>query len=131
MAKKLKELCDWVKAALPRLYEWRDSAGRQGLDTALWFVMSWYEKLDLKGLKTIRSGSKYIVEEKFIQERKEAACAMLKWAHVHTFFKDVKDPESDEEDEDVDEDSETSEEEDAGEDAADDELLIMRQHRLK
>ena len=56
---------------------------------------------------------------------------MLKWAHVHTYFKDVAAPESDEEDEDVDDVSEGSDGEDVDGDADEAELLITQQNRLK
>jgi hypothetical protein len=39
-----------------RLHEWRCSAARSGADTALRFVCSWYEELDLDALETLIFG---------------------------------------------------------------------------
>lgn len=127
LPKKVSELCTWVKAALPHLYEWRESAGRAGLDTALKFFMSWYKTIDLRGLRTIRTSSKYVTNENFIRERQETACGLLHWAHVHTYFRDIRQPESEGEEEEV----EDSDDEEDGDDADEGELLIARQHRLK
>jgi hypothetical protein len=40
-----------------RLRQWRDSGARVGADEALSYFLSWYEKVDLETLRTMREGS--------------------------------------------------------------------------
>ena len=51
--KRVAELCEWVRSTEARLVQWRDSAGRIDIFTALQVLLSWYEDIDLESLKTI------------------------------------------------------------------------------
>ena len=66
----IEDLCDWLRAADVQLNDWRASAGRAGADTALKFVTSWYEGLDLDALETLRCGSAVLSDEALIKKRK-------------------------------------------------------------
>jgi hypothetical protein len=46
-----------LQLAKVRLREWRDSGARVGADEALTYFLSWYEKVDLETLRTVREGS--------------------------------------------------------------------------
>ena len=43
-----------------QLEDWKMSSARQGADFALKVVFSWYENIDLRQLRTLRDGSKWI-----------------------------------------------------------------------
>ena len=98
--KEVSELSKWVKAAEARLSEWRDSAGRTGIFKALQIVLSWYEGINLDGLKSIHADSEYYTDDAAKKRLEEAACELLDFTDVHfVFFKDVNEPEEpDEED---------------------------------
>ena len=127
--KRVAELYDWVKSTEARLIEWRDSAGRIGIYTALQVLLSWYDGIDLDSLKTIRANSRFYTDEAAKKELEKKACELLEFAGVHSsFFKDVDEPEdSNEDDADVVEDEGDSEEMYCD----DDELLIADEHHKK
>ena len=50
-------IAERLQEAGRRLSEWRHSAARAGADTALRFVCSWYESLDLSTLSTMRGNA--------------------------------------------------------------------------
>jgi hypothetical protein len=49
------------------LREWRDSGARVGADEALTYFLSWYEKVDLETLRSVREGSVWTTDPEFIR----------------------------------------------------------------
>jgi hypothetical protein len=49
------------------LGEWRDSGAQVGADEALTYFLSWYEKVDLETLRSVREGSAWTTDPEFIQ----------------------------------------------------------------
>jgi hypothetical protein len=49
-----------------RLREWRDSGARVGADEALTYFLSWYEKVDLETLRSVREGSMWTTDPEYI-----------------------------------------------------------------
>ena len=61
-------------------------------------MLSWYDGIDLAGLRSIRSDSPYYTDEAAKKELEKKACELLDYAGVHAqFFKDVNDPEESDE----------------------------------
>jgi hypothetical protein len=54
---RIDAIGDRLKECGARLNEWQRSAARSGADTALRFVCSWYEGINLDALETLRSGA--------------------------------------------------------------------------
>jgi hypothetical protein len=52
-----------------RLGEWRDSGARVGANEALTYFLSWYEKVDLETLHSVREGSAWTTDPEFIRHR--------------------------------------------------------------
>jgi hypothetical protein len=48
------------------LREWRDSGARVGADEALTYFLSWYQKVDLETLRSVREGSAWTTDPEFI-----------------------------------------------------------------
>lgn len=82
------ELAEWLGDSAGRLGEWRESAARAGADEALAFVLSWYEKIELKNLQSMRTGGKWTTEPDLIKQRKAVAYSFVPYADVHTFIED-------------------------------------------
>jgi hypothetical protein len=123
--KKVKDLSEWLAATEARLIEWRDSAGRAGADTALQFLLSWYEQLDFESIRAIRAGSTVNEDPEKIKKRRASAAYMAQFADVHQFFADPSAPEQ----EDTNDNEETEETEESEGDS--DDLLIEDRHRRK
>ncbi|KAK1660578.1 hypothetical protein QYE76_048737 [Lolium multiflorum] len=86
--------------ALPN--EWRRSAARSGANTALRFVCSWYEGLDLDALATLRDGAPTDTDPVLTAKRRERAYQVAHYAPTSTFIPapaDREDEESDDEEE--------------------------------
>jgi hypothetical protein len=49
-----------------RLKEWRYSSARVGADEALTYFLSWYEKVNLETLRSVREGSAWTIDPEFI-----------------------------------------------------------------
>jgi hypothetical protein len=56
-----------------RVGEWRDSGARVGADEALTYFLSWYEKVDLETLCSVREGSMWTTDLELIRRRQELA----------------------------------------------------------
>jgi hypothetical protein len=50
---RVDAICTRLEDCGARLHDWRRSAARSGVDTALQLVCSWYEDLDLDALETL------------------------------------------------------------------------------
>jgi hypothetical protein len=57
------ELINWLAHALGRVDEWRASAARAGVETALSFVLSWYDEVQLSQLGARWAGASLLTEE--------------------------------------------------------------------
>jgi hypothetical protein len=82
------------------LHEWRRSATRSGADTALRFVCSWYEDLDLDALATLRFGAPTDIDPALTATCHERAYQVAHYAPTSTFIpapEDLGDAESDDE----------------------------------
>jgi hypothetical protein len=99
-----------------RLREWRDSSARVGADEALTYFLSWYEKVDLETLRSMREGSAWTIDPEFIRRRQELAHSYLVYADTEVFVRDIREPEKKEDAEDA-EGSDSSQDEEEIEDA--------------
>jgi hypothetical protein len=80
------------------LGEWRDSGARVGADEALTYFLSWYEKVDLETLRTVREGSIWTTDLEHIQCRQELAHSYVDYANTDAFVRDIREPEKKEDD---------------------------------
>jgi hypothetical protein len=83
-----------------RLTRWRCSSACSGADTALKFVCSWYESLDLDALGTLRSGAPTLTDPMLQERRQQRAYIIAQYAPISKFIPappDVEDDESEEE----------------------------------
>jgi hypothetical protein len=62
------------------LREWRDFGARVGADEALTYFLSWYEKVDLETLHTVREGSIWTTDPEHIRRRQELAHSYVDYA---------------------------------------------------
>ncbi|KAM0875835.1 hypothetical protein ACQ4PT_036557 [Festuca glaucescens] len=69
-----------------RLSEWRHSAARAGADTALRFVCSWYESLDLSTLSTMRGNAPTDTDPAKTAARRDRAYRIACYASTSTFI---------------------------------------------
>jgi hypothetical protein len=76
-----------------RLREWRDSGARVGADEALTYFLSWYEKVDLETLRSVREGSMWTTDPEFIWRRQELAHSYVDYADTEAFVRDIREPE--------------------------------------
>jgi hypothetical protein len=81
-----------------RLREWRDSGARVGADEALTYFLSWYEKVDLETLRTVREGSIWTTDPEHIWHRQELAHSYVDYADTEAFVRDIREPEKKEDD---------------------------------
>jgi hypothetical protein len=88
-----------------RLSEWRHSAARDGADTALRFVCSRYESLDLESLHSMRADAPTDTDPEKIAERHARAYRIASYASTSTFIP----PPTDFEEEFTDDDEEAEE----------------------
>jgi hypothetical protein len=98
-----------------RLREWRDSGARVGGDEALTYFLSWYEKVDLETLRSVREGSAWTTDPEFIRHRKELAHSYVDYADTEVFVGDIREPEKKDDAEDA-EGSDSSQDEEETED---------------
>jgi hypothetical protein len=76
-----------------RLREWWDSGARVGADEALTYFLSWYEKVDLETLRTMREGSIWTSDPEHIQRWQELAPSYVDYADTEAFVRDIREPE--------------------------------------
>jgi hypothetical protein len=98
------------------LREWRDSGARVGADEALTYFLSWYEKVDLETLHSVREGSIWTIDPEFIQRRQELAHSYMDYADTEAFVRDIREPEKKDDAEDA-KGSDSSQDEEEAEDA--------------
>jgi hypothetical protein len=98
-----------------RLREWRDSGARVGADEALTYFLSWYEKVNLETLHSVREGSVWNTDPKFIRHRQELAHSYVDYANTEAFVRDIRKPEKKDDAEDA-EGSDSSQDEEEAED---------------
>ncbi|KAM0917053.1 hypothetical protein ACQ4PT_009790 [Festuca glaucescens] len=85
-----------------RLSEWRHSAARAGADTALRFVCSWYESLDLSTLSTMRGNAPTDTDPAKTAARRDRAYRIACYASTSTFIpppEDIEEEYTDDEEE--------------------------------
>jgi hypothetical protein len=82
-----------LQLAKVRLREWRDSGARVGADEALTYFLSWYEKADLKTLRTMREGSIWTTDPEHIRRWRELAHSYVDYADTDAFVRDIREPE--------------------------------------
>jgi hypothetical protein len=99
-----------------RLREWRDSGARVGADEALTYFLSWYEKVDLETLRSVREGSAWTTDPEFIRRRQELAHSYVDYADTKAFVRDIRQPEKKDDAKDA-EGSDSSQDEEEAEDA--------------
>jgi hypothetical protein len=98
------------------LREWRDSGARVGDDEARTYFLSWYEKVDLETLSSVREGSAWTTDPEFIQRRQELAHSYVDYADTEAFVRDICQPEKKDDAKDA-EGSDSSQDEEEAEDA--------------
>jgi hypothetical protein len=99
-----------------RLREWRDSGARVGADEALTYFLSWYEKVDLEILRSVREGSAWTTDLEFIRRRQELAHSYVDYADTKVFVRDIRQPEKEDNAKDA-EGLDSSQDEEEAEDA--------------
>jgi hypothetical protein len=109
-----------------RLREWRDSGARVGADEALTYFLSWYEKVDLETLRSVREGSAWTIDPEFIWRRKELAHSYVDYADTEAFVRDIREPEKKDDAKDA-EGSDSSQDEEETEDAGNVEAEVPEQ----
>jgi hypothetical protein len=87
-----------------------------GADEALTYFLSWYEKVDLETLRSVREGSAWTTDPEFIRRRQELAHSYVDYADTEVFVWDIREPEKKDADEDA-EGSDSSQDEEEAEDA--------------
>jgi hypothetical protein len=83
-----------LQLAKVHLREWRDSGARVEADEVLTYFLSWYEKTDLKTLRTVREGSIWTSDPEHIQRRRELAHSYVDYADTDAFVRDIREPEN-------------------------------------
>jgi hypothetical protein len=104
--------------SIARLNEWSRSAACSGADTALRFVYSWYEGIDLDALETLRSGATTDTDPALQAKCQQRAYQLAHYAPTSQFIPappELEDEESDDEEGDP-EDEEAVDEEIIAED---------------
>jgi hypothetical protein len=87
-----------------------------GADEALTYFLSWYEKVDLETLRSVREGSAWTTDPEFIWRRQELAHSYVDYADTKAFVWDIRVPEKKDDAEDA-EGSDSSQDEEETEDA--------------
>jgi hypothetical protein len=98
------------------LREWRDSGARVGADEALTYFLSWYEKVDLETLRSVREGSAWTTDPEFIRRHQELAHSYVDYADTEVFVWEIRQPEKNDDAKDA-EGSDSSQDEEEAEDA--------------
>jgi hypothetical protein len=87
-----------------------------GADEALTYFLSWYEKVDLVTLRSVREGSVWTIDPKLIRHCQELAHSYVDFADTEAFIRDIREPEKKDDGEDT-EGSDSSQDEKEAEDA--------------
>jgi hypothetical protein len=87
-----------------------------GADEALTYFLSWYEKVDLETLRSMREGSVWTTDPEFIRCRQELAHSYVDYADTEAFVQDIREPEKKDDAEDA-EGSDSSQDEEEAKDA--------------
>jgi hypothetical protein len=98
------------------LREWWDSGARVGVDEALTYFLSQYEKVDLETLHSVREGSTWTTDPEFIRRRQELAHSYVDYANIEVFVRDIRQPEKKDDAKDA-EGSDSSQDEEEAKDA--------------
>jgi hypothetical protein len=109
------DLSNDLQLSKVRLRKWRDSGARVGADEALTYFLSWYEKVNLETLRSVREGSAWTTDPEFIRRRQELAHSYVDYADTEAFVWDIREPEKKDEGEDA-EGSDSSQDEEEAED---------------
>jgi hypothetical protein len=86
-----------------------------GADEVLTYL-SWYEKVDLETLRSVREGSAWTTDPEFIRRRQELAHSYVDYADTEVFVRDIRVPHKKDDAEDA-EGSDSSQDEEETEDA--------------
>jgi hypothetical protein len=81
-----------------RLREWRDFGTKVGAGEALTYFLSWYKKADLETLRSVREGSVWTTDPKYIRRHQELAHSYVDYADTEAFVWDIRVPEKKEDD---------------------------------
>jgi hypothetical protein len=87
-----------------------------GADEALTYFLSWYEKVDLETLRSIREGSAWTIDLEFIRRRQELAHSYVDYTDTEAFVRDIRQPKKKDDAKDA-EGSDSSQDEEEAEDA--------------
>jgi hypothetical protein len=87
-----------------------------GADEALTYFLSWYEKVDLETLHSMREGSAWTIDREFIRRHQELAHSYVDYVDTEVFIQDIRQPEKKDNAEDA-EGSDSSQDEEEAEDA--------------
>jgi hypothetical protein len=85
-------------------------------DEALTYFLSWYEKVDLETLRSVREGSAWTTDPEFIRRRQELAHSYVDYADTEVFVWDIRQPEKKDDAKDA-EGSDSSQDDEEAEDA--------------
>jgi hypothetical protein len=67
------------------LRKWRDSCARVGADEALTYFLSWYKKVNLETLRSVRKGSVWTTDPEYICHHQELAHSYVDYADTEAF----------------------------------------------
>jgi hypothetical protein len=84
-----------------------------GADEALTYFLSWYEKVDLETLRSVREGSAWTIDPEFIRHRQELAHSYVDYADTEVFVRDICEPEKKDDAEDAEGSDSSQDEEEA------------------
>jgi hypothetical protein len=87
-----------------------------GADEALTYFLSWYKKVDLETLRSVRKGSMWTTDPELIRRHQELVHSYVDFANTEAFVRDIRKPEKKDDAEDV-EGSDSSQDEEEAEDA--------------
>jgi hypothetical protein len=71
------------------LREWRDSGARVGANEALTYFLSWYKKVDLETLRSMREGSVWTIDPEYVCRCQELAHSYVDYADTKAFVWDI------------------------------------------
>jgi hypothetical protein len=110
-----------------RVGELRDSGARIGADEALTYFLSWYEKVDLNTLRSMRKGSMWTTNPELIWRCQELAHSYMDFAQTDTFVRDIREPVKDADTDDA-EGSDSSQDEEETEDGGNARADALEEH---
>jgi hypothetical protein len=120
----LSTLSERLLGAGKRLSEWRSSAARAEADTALRFVCSWYESLDLESLDSMRVDAPSDKDPEKTTARRSRAYWIASYASTSTFIPPPANFEEELTDDEEAEEGEEEEEEEAEDGEAEEEIVV-------